>query len=115
VTITERHLLQLRGEVLSYRLMLKSGSDLLDEPEFFWQNAFLKPIFNATKDCFEIDERVRALDTKLDTDNEILSMIADQFHERHGARLEWIVIWLVLVEVIIGVLELMLDVKPWLR
>jgi uncharacterized Rmd1/YagE family protein len=115
VTITERHLLQLRGEVLSYRLMLKSGSDLLDEPELFWQNAYLKPIFHATKECFEINERVKALDTKLDADNEILSMIADQFHERHGARLEWIVIWLVLVEVIIGVLELLLDVKPWLR
>lgn len=114
VTITERRLLQLRGEVLSYRLMLKSGSDLLDEPELFWQNAYLKPIFQATKECFEITERVRALDTKLDAGNEILSMIADQFTERHGARLEWIVIWLVLVEVIIGVLELLLDVKPWL-
>lgn len=113
VTITERRLLQLRGEVLSYRLMLKSGSDLLDEPELFWQNAYLKPIFQATKECFEITERVRALDTKLDAANEILSMIADQFTERHGARLEWIVIWLVLVEVIIGVLELLLDIKPW--
>lgn len=115
VTITERRLLQLRGEVLSYRLMLKSGSDLLDEPELFWQNAYLKPIFQATKECFEITERVRALDTKLDADNEILSMITEQFNQRHGARLEWIVIWLVLVEVIIGVLELLLDVKPWVR
>eukprot|EP00331_Platyophrya_macrostoma_P007150 CAMPEP_0176410984 /NCGR_PEP_ID=MMETSP0127-20121128/3354_1 /TAXON_ID=938130 /ORGANISM="Platyophrya macrostoma, Strain WH" /LENGTH=498 /DNA_ID=CAMNT_0017790529 /DNA_START=142 /DNA_END=1638 /DNA_ORIENTATION=+ len=113
VTITERRLLQLRGEVLSYRLMLKSGSDLLDEPELFWQNAYLKPIFQATKECFEIVERVKALDTKLDADHEILAMITDQFHERHGARLEWIVIWLVLVEVIIGVLELLLDVRPW--
>lgn len=115
VTITERRLLQLRGEVLSYRLMLKSGSDLLDEPELFWQNAYLKPIFQATKECFEIVERVKALDTKLDADHEILAMITDQFHERHGARLEWIVIWLVLVEVIIGVLELLLDVRPWVK
>lgn len=115
VTIAERRLLQLRGEVLSYRLMLKSGSDLLDEPELFWQNAYLKPIFQATKECFEISERVRALDTKLDADHEILGMIAEQFHERHGARLEWIVIWLVLVEVIIGVLELLLDVRPWMK
>lgn len=115
VTITERRLLQLRGEVLSYRLMLKSGSDLLDEPNFFWENAYLKPFFQATKECFDISERVEALDNKLDAANEILSMLAEDFSQRHGARLEWIVIWLVFVEVVIGVLELLVDIRPWLR
>jgi uncharacterized Rmd1/YagE family protein len=113
VTIQERSLLQLRGEVLSYRLMLKSGSDLLDEPELFWQNPFLKPFFEVTRNAFQITERAQALDSKLDANNEILSMVGDQFNQMHGARLEWIVIWLVLVEVIIGVLELVVDLKPW--
>jgi uncharacterized Rmd1/YagE family protein len=115
VSITERRLLQLRGEVLSYRLMLKSGSDLLDEPDFFWENAYLKPVFQATKAEFEIAERVEALDNKLDAANEILSMLAEDFSQRHGARLEWIVIWLVFVEVVIGVLELLVDIRPWIR
>ncbi|RNF04942.1 uncharacterized protein Tco025E_07888 [Trypanosoma conorhini] len=113
VSITERRLLQLRGEVLSYRLMLKSGSNLMDEPDFFWENAYLKPVFQATKECFEISERVEALDNKLDAANEILSILAEEFSQRHGARLEWIVIWLVLAEVVIGVLELVIDLKPW--
>ncbi|KAG5484072.1 hypothetical protein LSCM1_05926 [Leishmania martiniquensis] len=113
VSITERRLLQLRGEVLSYRLMLKSGSDLLDEPDFFWENSYLKPVFQATKEEYEISERVEALDNKLDAANEILSMLAEDFSQRHGARLEWIVIWLVFVEVVIGVLELLVDVRPW--
>lgn len=114
-TVSERRLLQLRGEVLSYRLMLRSGSDLIDEPSFFWENAYLKPVFQATKDVFEIASRVEALDNKLGANNEILSMLAEEFSQRHGARLEWIVIWLVLVEVIIGVLELCVDVRPWFR
>ena len=115
VTISERALLQLRGEVLFYRLMLKSGSDLLDEPELFWDHPSLKPFYNVTKAFFEVSDRVNALDEKLGASNEILSMIADQFSQRHSSRLEWIVIWLVLVEVIIGVLELVLDVKPWVK
>ena len=115
VTIAERALLQLRGEVLYYRLMLKSGSDLLDEPELFWEHEQLKPYFYITRDFFDIGERVRVLDAKLDAANEILGMLSDQFSQRHSSRLEWIVIWLVLVEVIIGVLELMLDLKPWAR
>ncbi|KAG8344597.1 putative ACR YagE family [Trypanosoma vivax] len=114
VTITERRLLRLRGEVLSYRLMLKSGSNLMDEPDFFWENAYLKPVFQATKECFEIAERVEALDNKLDATNEILSMLAEEFSQRHGARLEWIVIWLVFVEVVLGVLELLINLKPWI-
>eukprot|EP00796_Vickermania_ingenoplastis_P004255 gene4255-3077_t len=115
VTVSERRLLQLRGEVLSYRLMLRSGSDLIDEPSFFWENAYLKPVFQATKECFDISARVEALDNKLDATNEILSMLAEEFSQRHGARLEWIVIWLVFVEVIIGVLELCVDIRPWFR
>ncbi|CBZ24801.1 conserved hypothetical protein [Leishmania mexicana MHOM/GT/2001/U1103] len=115
VSITERRLLQLRGEVLSYRLMLKSGSDLLDEPDFFWENSYLKPVFQATKEEYEISERVEALDNKLDAANEILSMLAEDFSQRHGARLEWIVIWLVFMEVVIGVLELLVDVRPWFQ
>lgn len=115
VTVSERRLLQLRGEVLSYRLMLRSGSDLIDEPSFFWENGYLKPVFQATKEGFEISSRVEALDNKLDATNEILSMLADEFSQRHGARLEWIVIWLVFVEVIIGVLELLVDVRPWIH
>ncbi|CAJ02974.2 conserved hypothetical protein [Leishmania major strain Friedlin] len=115
VSITERRLLQLRGEVLSYRLMLKSGSDLLDEPDFFWENSYLKPVFQATKEEYEVSERVEALDNKLDAANEILSMLAEDFSQRHGARLEWIVIWLVFVEVVIGVLELLVDVRPWFQ
>jgi uncharacterized Rmd1/YagE family protein len=113
VTISERELLQLRGEVLFFRLMLKSGSDLLDEPELFWQHPWLKPFYLVTKEAFQVSERVETLDAKLDTANEILSMISDQFNQRHGSRLEWIVIWLVMVEVVIGVLELLVDVKPW--
>ena len=114
VTISERNLLQLRGEVLFLRLMLKSGSDLLDEPDLFWQHPWLKPLYNVVKEAFQISERVETLDTKLSTANEILSMISDQFNQRHGSRLEWIVIWLVAVEVIIGVLELFVDARPWL-
>ena len=115
VTISERKLLQLRGEVLFYRLMLKSGSDLLDEPELFWQFPWLKPFYTMTKQFFDISERVETLDAKLEAANQIVTMIGDQFNQRHGSRLEWIVIWLVMVEVIIGLLELILDIKPWVQ
>ncbi len=36
---------------------------------------------------------------------EMLDMLRDHQNNEHGVRLEWIVIWLIVVEVVIGVLE----------
>jgi uncharacterized Rmd1/YagE family protein len=35
----------------------------------------------------------------------MLDMIRDQQNNLHTTRLEWIVIWLILVEIIVGVVE----------
>jgi uncharacterized Rmd1/YagE family protein len=36
---------------------------------------------------------------------EMLDMLRDHENNHHAARLEWIVIWLILVECVVGVLE----------
>ena len=38
---------------------------------------------------------------------EMLDMLRDHQNNKHSARLELIVIWLILVEVVVGLLELM--------
>eukprot|EP00658_Telonema_sp_P-2_P083082 TRINITY_DN8906_c0_g1_i4.p1 TRINITY_DN8906_c0_g1~~TRINITY_DN8906_c0_g1_i4.p1 ORF type:complete len:248 (+),score=47.43 TRINITY_DN8906_c0_g1_i4:392-1135(+) len=113
VRITEKHLLQLRGEVLFYRMQLRGGSDLQAEPEPIWHFPAMETFYLITREVFEVEKLIDVLDSKLDAGNEILSVLSDQFSQRHSSRLEWIVIWLVFVEVIIGVLELILDMKPW--
>lgn len=41
------------------------------------------------------------------TSQEMLDMLRDQTNNAHGQRLEWIVIWLIVVEVVIGLFECM--------
>ena len=113
VRITEKHLLQLRGEVLFYRMQLRGGSDLQAEPEPIWHFPAMESFYLITREVFEVEKLIDVLDSKLDAGNEILSVLSDQFSQRHSSRLEWIVIWLVFVEVIIGIMELVLDMKPW--
>lgn len=38
---------------------------------------------------------------------EMLDMLRDHQNNHHSVRLEWIVIWLIVVEVVVGVFELL--------
>lgn len=38
---------------------------------------------------------------------EMLDMLRDHENNHHNARLEWIVIWLIVIEVVVGVLEVL--------
>lgn len=57
---------------------------------------------------FELDElksmleqRIRLLSDKLDLIHELLNMLADEQNHKHSATLEWIIIWLIAVEIVI--------------
>eukprot|EP00759_Apiculatamorpha_spiralis_P015699 PhF_6_TR22298/c0_g1_i1/m.31553 len=100
---------QLKGEVFLYRMELKSDSELLDEPEFFWEYSWFKPLYQVVRDDYGIESRVMLLDEKLSAVQVTLSMIGEQFEQDHGRRLEWIVIILILIEVVIAVVELLLE------
>lgn len=42
-------------------------------------------------------------------------MLRDELESKHSARLEWIVIWLIAIEIVLGVLTMLLDmdiIKP---
>ena len=101
---------QLKGELFLYRMELRSDSELLEEPEFFWELPWFKPGFKMVRDDYGIDSRVMQLDEKLSAAQLTLSMIGEQFDEEHGRRLEWIIIVLILIEVVIAVIELLLEV-----
>ena len=56
-------------------------------------------------DYLEMDDRVDLLNRRFSVLQEMLDMLRDQTNNAHGARLEWIVIWLIVVEVVIGLFE----------
>jgi len=107
--IPEKKINKLKAEVHFYRMELKSDSELLDEPEFFWEKPEFKPLFSLIRDDLLIESRVMLLNEKLSALLETLSMIGEQFETEHSQRLEWIVIILVLAEVLIAVAELLFE------
>ena len=55
----------------------------------------------------EMDNRLEALNRRMDVVNDTLTMLRDQQNHWHGERLEWIVILLILIEVVVGVIQLL--------
>jgi uncharacterized Rmd1/YagE family protein len=55
----------------------------------------------------ELPARVELLNSRFTVLQEMLDMLRDHQNNYHNTRLEWIVIWLIVVEVIVGLFELL--------
>jgi len=79
--------------------------DLLDVPEFFWEYPELQSYYSAVADYLEIRPRIEVLNKKLETIQDLLSMIADEQKHQHSSLLEWIIIWLIAIDIVIILIQ----------
>eukprot|EP00760_Papus_ankaliazontas_P002433 PhM_4_TR109/c0_g1_i1/m.3426 len=108
--ITAKQTASLQGTLFKYRLMLKSDSELLDEPDLLWDYPWFQVLYESLRDDHSIIPRVEFLDNKLSTVQEVLDVVSCQLSEHHGHRLEWIVIILIATEIVIATIELTIEV-----
>jgi len=84
--------------------------DLLDVPDFFWEYPELDIYYSRIADYLEIRQRVEVLSKKLETIHELFRMMADEQKHQHSSMLEWIIIWLIAIEIAVF---LVYDVFKW--
>lgn len=60
--------------------------------------------------ALDTNVRIKVLNEKMDYAQEIASVLRQQLSEKHGVRLEWIIILLIAVEVGFAVRQ---EVKEW--
>ncbi|SEI37610.1 Uncharacterized protein, Rmd1/YagE family [Allopseudospirillum japonicum] len=92
---------QLRGKLFLAKSEIILRYDLLDAPEFFWEYPELEPSYVLAAGYLELKPRVDLLNRKLETIHELLEMLADEQKHQHSSLLEWIIIWLIAIEIII--------------
>jgi uncharacterized Rmd1/YagE family protein len=66
----------------------------------------MQALYKRCCEYLEYDNRVEVLNSRFSVLNEMLDMLRDHQNNAAGTRLEMIVIWLILVEVIIGLIEI---------
>jgi uncharacterized Rmd1/YagE family protein len=99
--LSGKELSRLRGRLYITQSDVMLNYDLLDVPDFFWEYPELDSLYSMVADYLEIRQRVEVLSKKLETIHELFDMMADEQKHRHSSMLEWIIIWLIAIEIVI--------------
>lgn len=107
VDLTQKEASKLRGRVFLQRADLNVASNLLDQPEFLWgaPDRYAK-LYEETRDYLEIETRVDIVNTRLLVLEDLVGVVVTELETKNGTRLELIVIWLIVIEVVIGLVEI---------
>ena len=104
---TRSFISQKTGQLLGIRAQLNLYSELIDSlPDLFWDSRHelgLEGYFDQVGRALDTNIRIKVLNEKMDYAQEIASVLRQQLSEKHGARLEWIIILLIAVEVIFAI------------
>ncbi|KAI0475315.1 sporulation protein RMD1 [Xylariaceae sp. FL0804] len=93
--------LTMTRELLSLRSQLNHYSDVTEElPDMFWDSeSVLEEYYNQIGAALAVRRRIEALNKRIDYAHEHVSVLRETLSERHSSRLEWIIIWLIAIEV----------------
>ncbi len=103
-----RELMRQIGDILMVQHRMSGRVEIEDKPDFLWESPELDRLYERLLEEFEIHERRRALERKL----ELLSRSAETLltlqYDRRTLRVEWYIVILIMVEIVIILAEMML-------
>eukprot|EP00088_Acartia_fossae_P051217 TRINITY_DN5754_c0_g1_i4.p1 TRINITY_DN5754_c0_g1~~TRINITY_DN5754_c0_g1_i4.p1 ORF type:complete len:468 (-),score=102.94 TRINITY_DN5754_c0_g1_i4:422-1825(-) len=106
VKMSSSEVMQKTGEILALRHMINLSSDLLDTPDFYWDREGLENLFLSTCSHLAVGKRTKIVNEKLNHCLELMELVSNHLSTEHGARLEWIIIILIAIEIGFEVLHL---------
>lgn len=92
---------RMRGRLFLVESDILLHHALLDTPEFFWEYPELEEQYNRTAIYLDVRPRVEVLNKKLQIIHDMFDMLADEQKHQHSSLLEWIIIWLIAIEILI--------------
>jgi uncharacterized Rmd1/YagE family protein len=93
------------GELFIERSSVNLHSDILDVPEFFWDHSEVEPLYTMIANHLDLETRLEVLNQRLDIVHDLFEMLGNELNHQHSSKLEWIIIWLIVIEVIVTLLH----------
>lgn len=104
-SLSRKSIQKMIGTLMVERSSINVQCDVLDTPEFFWQNVDLEPIYMAIARYLAIEDRVEVLNKRLDIVHDLFEMLSNELKHQHSSRLEWTIIILIVLEVVLTLLR----------
>ncbi len=105
IPLSRKEIRKKMGELFIERSSINLHFDVLDVPEYFWENADLEPIYMLIATHLELETRVEILNQRLDVIHDLFEMLGNELNHQHSSRLEWIIIFLILFEVLFSLVH----------
>ncbi|MBR1124577.1 RMD1 family protein [Bradyrhizobium lablabi] len=94
------------GNALSVRHRVTGPVEVSDKPDILWDKPHLERLYARLEDEYEIKERAESLNAKLGVIADSAQVMTDIIDTKRSLRLELIIVFLILFEVIITVYQL---------
>jgi uncharacterized Rmd1/YagE family protein len=101
IDLSNRRIGMMIGDIFVIRHDLNLHTDILDTPDYFWDEDRYEGDYEKMLKYLEMEGRVEVLNKRLDMLKELLDVLHTQMENAHSTKLEWIIIWLIVLEVII--------------
>jgi required for meiotic nuclear division protein 1 len=101
LTLSDEHLAQLSAKILGFKLGTISYVMLLDKPNITWNNNEAAALYDELSAMFELNDRYEVSGRKIDTLMNITEVFSGLVHAKRDARLEWVIIILIVIEVVL--------------
>jgi len=106
-----REIARMRGRLFLVQSEINLQYALLDTPEFFWEYPEVEDRYIMLRRYLEVDARIDLLHRKLGVIHDIFGMLADEQKHRHSSFLEWIIIWLIAIDIVLIFVH---DILGWI-
>uniref|UniRef100_A0A6B2L9Y0 DUF155 domain-containing protein n=1 Tax=Arcella intermedia TaxID=1963864 RepID=A0A6B2L9Y0_9EUKA len=106
ISLTRRDIFKKMGQLWLQKNEVNLHSDILDTPEFFFENPSLLPLNEAIIEYLDVKQRLEVLNSRLDVVGDMFNILNEEVHSQHETRLEWIVIALFVVQVVLQLVHL---------
>jgi uncharacterized Rmd1/YagE family protein len=105
ISLSKKGISKKMGELFMRRSFINLHLEILDVPEFFWNYPELEPFYRKSAHYLDVSKRGDILNKRLGVIHELFEILSGELNHQHSARLEWIIIVLIVMEVILAVLN----------
>jgi required for meiotic nuclear division protein 1 len=102
-----RELLHHIGNVLTTQHRMVGRVETGEKPELLWEHPELERLYMRLAEEYELRERDRALDRKLDVISRTLETLLGLVQTRSSARVEWYIVFLIVAELALAAYSLL--------
>jgi uncharacterized Rmd1/YagE family protein len=103
ISLSKKEICKNIGNIFVKRSSINLHSDMLDTPLVIWEYQDWQPVYTKMRGYLDVDKRLNILNKRLDILKELYDMLNNEIKNQNEYYLEWIIIWLIAVEILIEV------------